>query len=357
LDIALSEDQQMLRDSMRALLQAEASWERTLQLERSGGFDEDLWRHLARQGWLGLAVPDRWGGAGGRVTEVAIVTGELARQAVSVPYLETMASMLTLARWLDDGAGSRLAEAVIAGSAIVVPAVLDETDSFGSVSGAARDASFSGTRTSVDYGQFATHFLVRASDGLHLVAADPSRVETVPLTTISRVPTANLTFAGASVVASAPLQAYEEVERTCRALTAVQCLGYSEYALDTTVEYVKNRVQFGRPLGSFQAVQHHCADMATQVEGTRFLCQEAVWALDEGRGSDDQVGTAKAWAGIAAIEVTALAHQLHGGIGVTEEYPLQLYSRRARERASAWGTSDECLEAVADGLTNRPDWL
>lgn len=356
MDIALSEDQVMLRDSIRALLEAETSHERTLQLERSGGFDEELWRHLARHGWLGLAVPERWGGAGGGLGDLAVVVNELARQAVTVPYLETMTSLLVLAGRLNQQQGRSLTEAVTAGSAVVVPALLDESDSYAPAAASAA-AFFSGERRFVDYGQLATHFLVRAGDGLSLVAADPARVVSSPLATISRVPMANVTFHAAPVLASADARAYSQLLFTCQALTALQCLGYSEFALDTTVDYVKNRVQFGRPLGSFQAVQHHCANMATYVEGARFLCYEAVWALENGSATAEQVATAKAWAGITAIEVTALAHQLHGGVGVTEEYPLQLYSRRARERATAWGTADECLVTLAGGLREKADWV
>src|SRR5205823_9971223 len=118
----------------------------------------------------------------------------------------------------------------------------------------------------------------------------------------------------------------------------VACLGYAQKAFDMALDYVKNRVQFGRPLGSFQAVQHHCANMAIQLQAARFMAYEAAWAVGEGSSTSEQVALGKAFAARSAIEVTALAHQLHGGIGITAEYDLHFFGRRAKERAMAWGT-------------------
>ena len=141
-----------------------------------------------------------------------------------------------------------------------------------------------------------------------------------------------------------------------RLLASVQALGYMQRAFDMTADYVKNRVQFGRPIGSFQAVQHHVANMAILLEATRFLAYEAAWMFGERQREAEQIATVKAWTSKAAVEVTALAHQLHGGIGVTEEYDLHFFTLRAKERAVAWGTPAECLGEVATSIERRTDW-
>ena len=123
-----------------------------------------------------------------------------------------------------------------------------------------------------------------------------------------------------------------------------------------TVEYVGMRVQFGRPIGSFQAVQHHCANMATDVLGARFLTYRSVWSLDQGVASDRQIAKAKALASRAATEVTMQAHILYGGIGYTEEYDLHFFSRHGKERALAWGSPDECLRLAAETLDEVQPW-
>jgi 3-oxocholest-4-en-26-oyl-CoA dehydrogenase beta subunit len=142
-----------------------------------------------------------------------------------------------------------------------------------------------------------------------------------------------------------------------RALAAIQCLGSAQQALDMTVEYVAMRVQFGRPIATFQAVQHHCADMATLVEATRFLAYEAVWAIDNDMASEKQVAIAKACASRTATQVPMQAHQLHGGIGFIEEYDLYFFSLRGKQHALSWGSSEECLRVVAETIEEAEDWL
>jgi alkylation response protein AidB-like acyl-CoA dehydrogenase len=139
-------------------------------------------------------------------------------------------------------------------------------------------------------------------------------------------------------------------------LAGVQLLGYAQFALDLTVDYVRDRFQFSRPLGTFQAVQHRCADMATMVEATRFLTYETVWKVHRGAATTYDLAVAKAAASRTAVFATMEAHQLHGGIGVTEEYPLQFYSRRVKERSLAWGSQHASLLEIARFVDHDEDW-
>ena len=129
-----------------------------------------------------------------------------------------------------------------------------------------------------------------------------------------------------------------------------EMVGGSQEVLDMTVEYVKQRTQFGRPIGSFQAIQHHCANMATDVEGSRYITYQAAWHLSEDLPSDQEVGMAKAYVSDAYRRVCALGHQCHGAIGFTKEHNMQLYSRRAKAAELAFGDSGYHLENVARNL-------
>ena len=123
------------------------------------------------------------------------------------------------------------------------------------------------------------------------------------------------------------------LQRALERATAGKCvemLGGAEAVLDMTVEYVKGRTQFGRPVGSFQAVQHHCSQMATDVEGSRNIVYQAAWRVSEGLTAEREVSVAKAWVSGAYQRVCATAHQCHGAIGFTKEHDLQLYTRRAK---------------------------
>ena len=127
-------------------------------------------------------------------------------------------------------------------------------------------------------------------------------------------------------------------------------VGNSQQVLDIAVEYAKNRVQFGRPIGSFQAIQHHCANMATDVDGSRFITYQAAWRLSEGLECDREVSMAKAWVSEACRRVAALGHQVHGGIGFTKEHDMQLFFRRAKQAELFFGDADYHKEKVADAI-------
>ena len=126
--------------------------------------------------------------------------------------------------------------------------------------------------------------------------------------------------------------------------------GGGQQVLDMTVDYVKQRTQFGRPIGSFQAIQHHCANMATDVEGSRYITYQAAWRLSEGLPAEREVAMAKAWVSDAYRRVCALGHQSHGAIGFTKEHNMQLFSRRAKAAELAFGDSDYHLETVAHAV-------
>ena len=129
-----------------------------------------------------------------------------------------------------------------------------------------------------------------------------------------------------------------------------EMVGGAQRVLDMTVDYAKQRVQFGRPIGSFQAVQHHCANMASDVEGCRFIAAQAAWRLSEGEPAEQDIAIAKAWVSEAYRRICATGHQVHGAIGFTKEHNMQLYSRRAKEAELAFGDADFHLETVAQGI-------
>ena len=127
-------------------------------------------------------------------------------------------------------------------------------------------------------------------------------------------------------------------------------LGGAERVLEMTVRYAKERIQFGRSIGSFQAIQHHAADMAADVEGCRHMTYRAAWKLAERQPADQDVAMAKAWVSDACQRVCALAHQCHGAIGFTKEHDLQLYSRRAKAAELMFGDAGVHLDAVATAM-------
>ncbi len=360
MDTALNDTQRLLRESVRDYLEKEVPFDRIRELERDGGIDAGLWSYLADSGYLGLPFPESAGGGGGELSDLAVVLEELTRRAVVIPFMETMACGVAIQRFADKAVSGPLIEAIIAGRMTISPAVQEAGASSDSFAMTVEDGRITGTKRFIDYGQDVSHHLVAVMDGgspaLVLVETADSGVSLSPLDNIGRTPEAHVTYSGANCSLVAGPEAVTFLLRTLRSLAAIQCVGNSQQALDATVDYVSMRVQFGRPIGTFQAVQHHCANMATMTLGARFLAYEALWNLDHGQADDRAIARAKAWASKTATEVPMLAHQLHGGIGYTEEYDLHFFSRRGKERALAWGSSEECLSYLADTIAEEPAW-
>jgi alkylation response protein AidB-like acyl-CoA dehydrogenase len=148
-------------------------------------------------------------------------------------------------------------------------------------------------------------------------------------------------------------QGWKHIERVLQQATALKCaemLGGAQQVLEMTVAYAKERVQFGRPIGSFQAIQHHCANMATDVDGCRFITYLACWKLSEGMPAAKEVSMAKAWVSDAFRRVTALGHQVHGGVGFIEDHDMPLYFKRAKAWELMFGDADFHRELVAQHI-------
>lgn len=355
MNLELTETQSLLRDTVRAWLTSELPYERIRELEKEGGCDRVLWKAMAEQGWLGLPFSEARGGDGGSLVDVGLLVEELARHAAIVPVLEVAAAGWVLERH-GEGQGA-LVEGVIAGDFLPVPAIWEGRGCQGAIETVWKEGALHGRKSFVDYGHFATHHLVAATDGLYLADARVNGVETRPLRSIGRTPLCHVGYDGVSAVRVAGREAIAALVRVGRSLAAVQIVGAMQQALDMTVDYVNVREQFGVKIGSFQAVRHHAANMAIRVNSARLLAYETLDAVERGAASDARVAIAKASASRAAPEVTMLAHQLHGGNGVIEENDLYFTTLRAKEQSLAWGSYDECMAVVAEQVHQEQDWF
>jgi alkylation response protein AidB-like acyl-CoA dehydrogenase len=360
MNITLSETQALIRDSIREYLEKEVPFSRIRQIEREGGMDTDLWQALASNGWLGLPFPENLGGQGGELTDVGVLIEALTRRAVLIPIVETMASAITIQRCGPANLAAEVVATVQAGTMTISPAILEESDSYDSCELTVSGGTLSGTKCYVDYGAQVSHHLVAANDGdgpgLFLIAND-SAVAHRALSNIGKIPQSIATYSNAPATRVCGAEGLQFLKRLARVFATVQCLACSRQALEMTVEYVGMRVQFGRPIGTFQAVQHHCANMATHTLATQFLTYEALWDLDRGTATDTQIAVAKAEASKTATEVPMLAHQLHGGMGFVTEYDLHFFSLRGKQASLTWGTAEESIAAVAATIEEAEQWL
>ncbi len=362
MNLDLNETQTIFRDTVRGFLEQQVPFSRIRELEKEGLADGALWKALAEQGYLGIGFPESLGGGGGTLVEVGLLVEEIQRRAAIVPVLGTLAAAHTIQRCTDPERAASLVRRTLSGAMTIAPSLLEVNDRFADLGAEAdADGRIRGEKYFVDYATFATHHLVAAHRdgeiGLFLVDASDPAVKTRPTVSIARTPQAVVRYDGAHGERLAGPEGYRHLVNLGRVLCAVQILACMQQSLDMTVAYTSVREQFGRPIGTFQAVHHHCANMATQVEATRFLAYEALDALERGVATDEQAAIAKAAASEAVPEVTMLGHQLHGGQGFIEENDLYFFTLRGKERSLAWGTLDECLAVVAQTVDQEQDWL
>ncbi|MBM2831637.1 MAG: Acyl-CoA dehydrogenase domain protein [Dehalococcoidia bacterium] len=192
---------------------------------------------------------------------------------------------------------------------------------------------------------------------LFLVDAHSPGLSCLPLETIAGDKQYEVAFKGVRVPRGNLLgelnKGWDGVKRILNrsaAAKSVEMVGGAQQVLEMTVQYAKDRVQFGRPIGSFQAIQHYCANMAIDVDGCRFVAYKAAWALSEGMPITMEVSAAKAWVGETYRRLTALSHQIHGAIGFTKDHDLYLYYARAKTGETIFGDGDFHREMVAQGL-------
>ncbi|QFY12259.1 acyl-CoA dehydrogenase [Nonomuraea phyllanthi] len=332
-----SEVEEELRAAVRGLLADRCPPAAVLKRIESEPYDLDLWKTLAGEiGVAGLLVPEEHGGAGASASEAAVVLEELGRGVAPVPFL-TSAVLATRALLpTGDALLGELAEGRRT-AALVVPFAANPYRPAAGVR--AEGGRLTGTVTGVAGADVADVLLVPAGGRLHVVE-EGAAVQVVPSLDLTR-PVATVTFDGvpAREVGACDLG---EVLAFGAGLLASEQLGVAEWCLDTTLAYVKERHQFARPVGSFQAVKHRLADLWLDVVRARAAARSA--ATD---GSPVSVAVAQSWNAGVAVHAAEEALQLHGGIGMTWEHPVHLYLKRAKASEIALGTPGDHRAALA----------
>ncbi|MPZ27225.1 MAG: acyl-CoA dehydrogenase [Micromonosporaceae bacterium] len=353
-DLRYGELEQELRGTVREMLSAQSPPEQVLaRCEGGDPYDPKLWRTLAAEmGLAGLAVPERYGGGGAGWREAAVVLEELGRAVAPVPYLGSAVVATAVLRAVDDRALLTDLAAGAATAALAAPFATAPGPPTDPTVRAAGD-NLTGTVRGVADALHADVLLVPTGDGLFAVPADTPGVGRHPLVTLDLTrPLCDLSLAAAPGwrLAAGPESARAVAAGLTAgaALLASEQLGVAEWCLDTTVEYVRTRYQFARPVGSFQALKHRLADLWVEIAQARAVARHAAGCLATG-DPDTPVATALAQAFCAPVAVHAAEEcvQLHGGIGFTWEHPAHLYLKRAKSGAIGFGTADRHRATLA----------
>jgi 3-oxochol-4-en-24-oyl-CoA dehydrogenase len=350
-DLLLTEPQRLFAESA-ARLCADHGGPKPLRALRGAGaeVDADAWREVVDAGWLATVVPEPQGGQGLGAFDLALALEQAGRQLLLVPLLEVAAVAWTLSRATDGSRTEGTLAELLRGARRIVPAAAAAAWGYGArapeISYDRRTGVLDGAISFVPYGGSADAFLVALETGaqplLALVAPDEVAVKTernVDGSTTSRLAFAK-TYVPAERVIATGAEAKNLATRMQELLAlgaSVELTGLAAAALETTLDYVKLRHQFGKPIGSFQVLQHRTVDGFIDVELNRSLVYRVLKAFDAGEHHPAMVAAAKARASRAALAITRAALQMHGAIGYTEEHDIGLYYKRAMVLAAQYG--------------------
>ncbi len=351
-----SHEETMLADGAAAFLRERAPVAalRALRDARdTTGFDRALWREMAGLGWAGMLVSADHGGMEFGHAGAGLVAEQMGRNLTASPFLSTAVMAAGALSAAPDAVQARWLPAIAAGEAVIAVAV-DEGQRHrpDSLAIKVEHARLAGTKTAVIDGHVADAFVVAAPGLLLLAGRDAPGVTIERLDMVDSRNLAHVTFAQTPATVIAEGRTAETTLARLldagRAALAAELLGIAGEAFARTLDYLKQRRQFGRPIGSFQALQHRAAQVHCTIELARSLVLAAARALDDDAGDAGLlVAAAKAKAGEAAILATDEAVQMHGGIGMTDQLDIGLFLKRARVAAMLLGDGDFLADRVA----------
>jgi alkylation response protein AidB-like acyl-CoA dehydrogenase len=353
MDFSFTSDQQDLRELAAKILGDATTLERVKKVAADDdGFDRELWSALADAGIVGISLPESAGGAGLGFLETCIVLEEVGRTAAPVPALAVMG--LAAPALVEFGATEAL-EGVADGSRIVTAALTEAVgDSTSPATTASADGKLTGEKVCVPAGTLADRIVVSAADGVYLVDPSSSGVSVDREDTMLGAPMARLVLRDAPATKLAGPEGLTWLLEHAQTATAVAMSGAAATALDLTSTYVKERKQFGRAIGTFQAVSQRAADTYINKEAIKLTAWQAAWRLDSGMPATTQVATAKYWAAQGGQDVLLAAHHLHGGVGVDRDYPLYRYFLLAKQMELDLGSETPTLMRLGAVLAETP---
>jgi alkylation response protein AidB-like acyl-CoA dehydrogenase len=375
MDTTLSEEQEMLKRTARDFLTKNFPHREVKYIKDSElGYSPELWQEIAKLGWMGLVFPEDYGGANMTFLDLCILLEEMGRVCMPGPYFATVIlAGMCIADFGTEKQKKEYLAKIASGQAILTLALTEPNaryDAAGVQATATADGDdyiITGTKLFVPDANVADHMLVvartddksGAEEGItvFIVDAKSPGIDCTVLRTIAKDKLCEVAFDRVRVAKNNILgqlnQGWKMVEKTIEGAAVAKCcdmVGGAQQVLDMTVDYAKQRVQFGQPIGSFQAIQHHCANMLIDVDTARLITYEAAWKLSKGLPCCREVAMAKAWASDVYRRVTILGHQVQGGVSIIEDHSMPLYFKAAKAAELAFGDARYHRSKLADML-------
>jgi len=374
MDLALTEEQQLLKNTVRSFMEREAPKQTLVALQGSErGLEPGMWETAARVGWLGMLIPDEYGGSGGSLTDAAVLFEELGRGPLPGPFFSSaVLGALTVLEAGTEEQKRQLLPGVALGQTVLSVAVTDPNNSWGPVgvtmTPSRRGEAYllNGAKTFVPDAVAATHVIVVVRTGAGLEDVSLLVVDTSARGVRTRLLPGFIGWQGELMLddvelpASALLGGQENggwtaLESALEKATPLLCayqVGGCQAVFELSVLYSQTRIQFGQAIGRFQRVQDHIIRLTNHLDSARWTTNEALWKLDSGRPARASVHMAKAVSSEAYLEACNAAHEVHAGIGSSQEYGLVKHTQMSRTLFHVLGDPKWHKRRMADAL----DW-
>ncbi|MBT3312229.1 MAG: acyl-CoA/acyl-ACP dehydrogenase [Desulfobacterales bacterium] len=375
MDLDFNKEQKILKSSARDFLKKECPTSLIREMKNDKkGYSETLWNKMTDLGWMGVIIPEEYGGIGGSFLDLSILLEAMGEVCCPGPFFSTIVSggLAILDNGSEDQKKALLPD--LAEGRIILSLGLTEPGNWYGTENIAATAIkdkenyiIEGTKLFVENAHIADYILCAARTGenmkskegltLFLVDSKTPGIKYKLLDTLAYDKQCEVIFDKVKVpeenIIGKEGQAWDILESLQEKAAVAKCaemVGCIQTAFNMSVAYAKERTQFGKPIGAFQAVQHHCANMVIDVDGSRFITYKAAWKISEGLPASMEASMAKSWVSNASRKVTFLGHQIHGAISFCDEHDMHLFYRKAKAAETAFGDGNYHLEKVAGQL-------
>ncbi|MDY7019057.1 MAG: acyl-CoA dehydrogenase family protein [Chloroflexota bacterium] len=371
MNLDFTEEQEILREAARDFLAKEFPKKLVREIEEDPiGFRPDIWQKMAQLGWIGLIIPEEYGGSGGNFMDLVVVLEEMGRACLIALFFSTVVCTFPVLDAGNEEQKRDLLPKIANGGAIFALALTEPSARYDAVGIATKAVAnnngyvINGTKLFIHDAQVADYFLCATRTDLSLspeesvtlfiIDAKSEGIRITPLHTIADDKQNEINFNNTIVPRGNVLgevnRGWPVVIRLLEQAAIAKCaemIGGADWTVENTIAYAKERVQYGRPIGSFQIIQHYLAEMWTETNHAKRLIYYATWLMEQGLPCASEVAMAKAWMSDVYRRCTRVGVQIHGGIGTTRDHDMGLYYRRARQAACLFGDADFWRERVA----------
>ncbi|MDY6835229.1 MAG: acyl-CoA dehydrogenase family protein [Chloroflexota bacterium] len=375
MNLDFTEEQEMLRTMARDFIEKECPKTKVKELEEDPkGYSPETWSKMAELGWMGLIIPEEYGGTNGTFMDLVILLEEIGRGCLPGPFFSTVVlGALPIMAAGNQEQKQELLPKIAKGEIITALALTEPSASYNADAIETKaipqgdDYIINGTKLFVHDAHVAnylicaarTHLLARAEDSitLFLVSIDTPGLKIVPLPTIADDKQNEVVFENVRVpkknILGTVNQGWCIIQRLLEQAALAKCaemVGGADWTVETCIAYAKERVQYDRPIGAFGAIQTYLAEMWTEVGMAKRLLYYTAWLEETGRPSSTEISMTKAWVSKTYTHWSRMGVQIHGGIGTTRDHDMGLYYRRARQANVLFGTPDMHTELVAQQI-------